>query len=128
VFFRKHAFVRDGLLSIALAFAWSAGIQLLCKRPEGIICDFSRFLLDGISQPARDIISDLIQLVLRAVGLSVPAAGSATTDRRIDVIAFGIGIPLFLLYWFLIGGTVCRLWRFVRSRIQNVFARTGSPS
>jgi hypothetical protein len=128
VFFRKHLFVRDGLLSIALAISWSIGTVSLCKPPEGIICDFSRYLLRTVMWPPQAVFGKLMDLTVKVTGIVPAPPGVETIHRGIDFMVTSVGISVLLLYWFLLGGIGCRLWRFVRSRIRNAFGQYGSPS
>ena len=122
---RERPFVRDGLVSIALAVLWSACSAMLCK-PGGVVCDFSRYLFDLVMQPGRDGIGRLLDLFLPLTGLVLPGPGS--TDRRIDMLATAIAIPLQVLYWFMLGALTCAIWRFVRGRLQLLLGRAGSKS
>lgn len=128
MFFRRHPFVRDGLLSIVLAIVWVIGSDRFCKPPEGIICVFSRYLLDLIMGPVRFAAGKLMDFVFNITGIVPGPPGSRTTHPVIDFLSAGIGISLLLLYWFLLGGAVCVFWRLVRSQIQKVFAKHSSQS
>ena len=124
----KHPFVRDGLLSIALAILWLVGTDKLCKAPEGISCDLSRYMLDIVTEPVKALSGKLMDLMFRVTGIVPAPPGVQTTHRGMDFLALSVGISLFLLYWFLLGGAICLFWRFVRSRIQHAFVKRGSPS
>jgi hypothetical protein len=128
VFLRKHPFVRDGLLSIALAFCWVIGTNSLCKLYKGIICDFSWFILHIVMRPPEVVSEKMMDLMVKVTGIVPLPPGVERIDRRFDFMATSTAISVLVLYWFLLGGTVCMLWRLVRSRIQDAFAKPGSSS
>ena len=128
MFFRKHPFMRDGLLSIVLGFSWAIGTDSLCKSSEGIVCDFSRHLLRMLMWPTQAAFGKLMDLMVKVTGIVPPPPGVETIHRGFNFMVTSIAILVLLLYWFLLGGTVCLLWRLVRTRIQNAFAKQGSPS
>jgi hypothetical protein len=123
VFFRKHPFVRDGLLSIALGISWAIATDSLCKLPEGIICDFSRYLLRMVMWPPQAVSGEMMDLMVKVTGIVPPPPGVETIHPGFDFMVISIAILVLLLYWFLLGGIVCMLWRSVRGRIQNAFAK-----
>ena len=128
MFFRKHPFVRDGMLSIVLTISWSLGTYSLCMSSEGIICDFSLYLLNSVMWPPRSFFGKLMDLTVKVTGIVPAPPGVETIHRGIDFMVASIAILVLLIYWFVLGGTVCMLWRFVRSRIQNAFGKYASPS
>jgi hypothetical protein len=123
---QRYPFVRDGLLSIALAIVWSACGAILCK-PGGIICAFSHYLLDLVMRPAQQVIGRLFELVLNVTGLVLPAPDAAI-DRRIDIMATSTVISLLLLYWFFLGALICKIWRFARGRLRLLLGNGGPKS
>ena len=125
MFFHRHPFVRDGLLSIGVTFGWSAANSFLCKPRESIICDFFVWMLNSLWKPALAIINGLIEPILKYWGLNSSQAQAKGTD---EIVALSIGIPFFLLYWFLLGGTICFLWRSARGQILAAFGKTGPQS
>jgi hypothetical protein len=128
VFFRKHPFARDGLLSIAVAITWSIGTDLLCKSSQGIICDFSLYLLYTLMWPPRAVVGELMDLMVKVTGVVPPPPGVETIHRGFDFMVMSMAVLVLLTYWFTLGGVVCMLWRLVRGRIQGAFAKQGSPS
>ncbi len=128
MFFRKHPFVRDGLLSIVVAVSWAIGTDSLCKSSEGIICDFSWYILRMVMWPPQTVSGKMLDLMVKVTGVVPPPPGVETIHRGFDFMVASIAILVLLIYWFVLGGTVCMLWRFVRSRIQNAFGKYASPS
>jgi len=128
VFFRKHPFVRDGLLSIVLAFSWVIGTDSLCKSSDLIICDFSWYVLQMVMRPPQVVAGKMMDLMVKVTGVVPPPPGVGTIHRGFDFMVTSIAILVFLFYWFALGGAVCTLWRLVRTRIRNAFAKPGSPS
>jgi hypothetical protein len=100
----------------------------LCKQADWILCDFSRYLLDMLMWPVRALFGKVMDVLMGATGIVPPPPGVETIHRWFDFLVFGIAISLHLLYWFLLGGTVCKLWRSARSRIQNAFGETRALS
>jgi len=76
-------------------------------------------------RPALHVTGRFFDLVLNVTGLVPPAPGSAI-DRRIDIMLTSTAVPLLLLYWFLLGALICKIWRFARGRLQLLFAK-GAP-
>ena len=128
MFFRKHPFVRDGLLSIVLAVSWAIGTDSLCKSSEGIVCDFSWYILHIVMWPPQAVSGKMMDLMVKVTGIVPPPPGVETIHRGFDFMVTSIAILVLLLYWFMLGGAVCMLWRLVRGRIQNAFAKPGSQS
>src|SRR5690349_9736927 len=114
MFFRRHPCVRDGLLSIILVIAWIIGTDKLCRPPEGIVCELSRYVLYTVMGPVRFVSGKLMDFVFYVTGIVPPPPGVETAHRGVDFVDIGGGISLFLLYWFLLGSIICMIWRFVR--------------
>ena len=119
--------MRDGLVSSLLGIVWPESVGLFCK-PGGIVCDFLQYSYHELTWPAQATIGKLLELIFRVSGI-VTATGDVTvSNRAADWIALGLGIPLVLIYWFLLGALTCKMWRIVRTQLQLALAKRSHQS
>jgi len=92
-----------------------------------MMCEGFRDLLETAMWPARIVTGKLVDLTLYVAKIIWLHLRGHVPDRIIDSLLLSIGIPVGLLYWFLLGGTVFMLWRLA-VRTQDASAKRGTQS
>jgi hypothetical protein len=124
LFFRRYRFVRDGLVSVALALVWLAATYLLCKLHIQMVCDGFADMFGALMSPTRIVTTKLADLAMFVGRVRPPVP-----DRTLDSLSLWIGIPVNVLYVFLLGGAASMLWRrLVSVRGQDTASRGGLQS
>jgi len=121
---KKREFISDGLVATGLGIAVPAGIAALC-RPGGMLCDLFHYVFDFFLWPYKYVATHLNGEIASAIGAVHDVGYKSSGPEVRDYFLLGIGILEYLVYWFLAGVIVCRIWRGVRRQIQVLW---GAPA